>query len=117
MLRKKIGHPDHYEYIRQLVIPKSLRAEVMSSLHDDQAGGAHFGIDKTYAKIKERYYWEGMLSDIQRWIQSCYPCQMRKSPRIVSRAPLKPIEVSGPFSHIVIDVMSEIPESEKKINI
>ena len=42
VLRKKIGQPDHYEYVRQLVIPKSLQAEIISSLHDDQAGGAHF---------------------------------------------------------------------------
>ena len=37
----------------QLVLPKSLRYEILTWAHDDVTGG-HFGIKKTYQKMQEK---------------------------------------------------------------
>src|ERR1041384_203126 len=33
--------------------------------------GEHFGIENTYEKIKERYYWKNMKTDIEQYIKYC----------------------------------------------
>ena len=40
----------------QLVIPTSLRHEILVGGHDDPLAG-HLGVNKTYEKLRERYYW------------------------------------------------------------
>src|SRR6185369_17824338 len=49
---------------------------VMYMLHNHPIGG-HFGIDATYEKIKNRYYWKGMYKDIKNYIKHCDNCQKR----------------------------------------
>ena len=41
---------------QQLVVPHVLREEIMQELHSGALEG-HLGVDKTVAKIKERFYW------------------------------------------------------------
>ena len=40
--------------------------------------GAHLGVDSTYEKIKERYYWPKMFEDVRKYIESCDNCQQRE---------------------------------------
>jgi len=47
---------------------------LMYLFHDHEIS-AHFGIQPTYEKIRERYYWKGMLKDIEIYIKSCDRCQ------------------------------------------
>ena len=35
---------------------------VLKACHDNPVFGGHFGRDKTYKKISQRYYWKGMLT-------------------------------------------------------
>ena len=65
---------------QQLVIPAALRYEILSWGHDDPTAG-HFGTTKTYEKLRTRYYWRKMFSDVQHWTRSCADCSMRKTPR------------------------------------
>ena len=43
----------------QLVIPNSLKFEILSNIHDHVSGG-HFGIHKTFEKVKQRYWWKAL---------------------------------------------------------
>jgi hypothetical protein len=36
---------------------------------------AYLGKDKTYRLLKDRYYWKGMLADVERYVCNCYPCR------------------------------------------
>ena len=80
----------------QLVIPEALKHESLAWAHDDITAG-HLGAQKTYAKIRTRYYWRNMFRDIDRWCKSCVDCAMKKSPRNRYRAPLLPIPVENGF--------------------
>lgn len=88
----------------QLVIPNSLKHEILVQAHDEVSAG-HVGIHKCYEKIRTRYWWQGMFQDVKHWVRSCIDCQTRKSPRNRHKAPLIPIPVEGPFHRLSVDVL------------
>ena len=91
-----------------VVIPASLRHDILSSCHDDATAG-HLGPTKTYEKIRNRYYWHGMFKDIEHWCRTCIDCAMRKRPRNHHKAPLLPILVDGPFDRLAMDILGPLP--------
>ena len=44
---------------KQLVIPRSLKDEVMLAMHEEITSG-HLGFEITYHKIQQRYFWIGI---------------------------------------------------------
>ena len=96
---------------QQLVIPTALRYELLVWVHDDPTGG-HFGTVKTYEKLRTRYYWRKMFSDVSHWCRSCCDCAMRKSPRNRHKAHLLPIPVQDAFDRVACDIIGPFPVSE-----
>jgi len=68
------------EPFSQLVVPESLRFEILSNAHDHITGG-HLGTHKTFQKLRMRYWWRGMFKDTEHWCKSCVDCSMRKTPK------------------------------------
>ena len=87
-----------------------MRYEILSWGHDDPTA-AHFGTTKTYEKLRNRYYWRKMFSDVQHWCRSCADCAMRKTPRNRHKAPLLPIPVESAFERVAVDAMGPFPPS------
>ena len=96
----------------QLVVPPAMRFEILSNLHDHMVG-AHFGVHKTFHKVKQRYWWKGMFKDIEYWCKSCTGCSMRKTPRSSKRAPLLPLPVENAFDRVAVDVLGPIKASKR----
>lgn len=48
--------------------PKDLRPIIIAETHCSPTGG-HRGVNKTYNRIKHKYFWENLKLDIQRHIQ------------------------------------------------
>ena len=92
----------------QLVVPSSLRHEVLINAHDLPTGG-HLGVNKTYAKLRDRYFWPKMYMDVQHWCLSCEHCAMKKSPKQRQTAPLLPIPVEAPFEKVSCDISGPWP--------
>lgn len=44
------------------VLQKNRVIEVLKACHKNPVSGGHFGGQKTYQKIAERYYWKGKVS-------------------------------------------------------
>lgn len=103
--------PKHKTIYQQLVIPTALRYEILTWGHDDPTS-AHFGTTKTYEKLRKRYYWRNMFSDIKHWCKSCCDCAMRKTPRNRHKAPLLPIPVQDAFDRLACDVLGPFPVSK-----
>ena len=97
---------------KQLVIPRSLKDEVMLSLHEEITSG-HLSFLKTYLKIKERFFWTGTYTEIKKWCASCVDCATKKTPRNLAKAPLQPIPVEGPFDRMAVDVLGPFPTSQR----
>ena len=48
----------------QLVVPQLMKYEILSSVHN-YVTGAHFGVHKTFQKLKQRYWWPSMFKDVE----------------------------------------------------
>ena len=63
----------------QYIVPSHLRSRILEELHDC-VWGAHLGVTRTFEKIAQRFYWEGLRQDVINWISSCQGCATRKLP-------------------------------------
>jgi len=55
-------------------LPHSLVPQVINIFHDEKLS-SHLGVRKTYFRIEERVYWEGMRKDVTEYVKSCPKCQ------------------------------------------
>ena len=110
ILCRRFESPDGSSSALQIVVPDVLRDEVLSDLHEGAVGG-HFGIDKTLARLKERFYWPGHFNDVRDWCANCSTCATRKNPSPKSRAPLKNIVTGYPLQMVAMDIVGPFPES------
>src|SRR5947209_1885106 len=83
---------------------------VMYMVHNHEMGG-HFGIDATYNKIAERYYWKGMYEDTKEYVKFCDNCQRRGQKG--GKSYLNPIEVGEPFERIGIDFVGPLEKTRR----
>jgi hypothetical protein len=88
------------------VIQKHEIEAILYLMHNHPTG-AHLGIDKTFEKIRDQYYWPQMFENIKDYIRSCDQCQKRGKYR--TPGPLHPIPVGEPFSKIGIDIVGPLP--------
>jgi len=104
---------NYHDAFSQLVIPQALKFEVLSNVHDHVSGG-HFGVHKTFQKVKQGYWWKGMFKDVEHWCKSCKDCSVRKSPTGNSKkAPLLPIPVENAFYRVAVDILVSFPVSRR----
>lgn len=97
---------------RQLVVPRSLKEEVMRQMHDTVMAG-HLGVKKTKEKLKQRYYWFNMSEDIGLYIKGCDTCAADKKPQKKPRAPLGHLAAGAPWDTLAIDYMGPFPETPR----
>ncbi|GBC15302.2 putative integrase core domain protein [Rhizophagus irregularis DAOM 181602=DAOM 197198] len=83
---------------------------IMYMMHDHELS-AHFGIQATYEKVKEKYWWKNMKRDVEKYVKSCDNCQRRNNPQGLHE--LHPIEVKEPFHMIGIDVIGPLSRTEE----
>ena len=57
----------------QRVIQPDETELILFNLHKSPIG-AHQGIENTYQKFKERYYWPGMRNAVKHYIKGCDKC-------------------------------------------
>jgi hypothetical protein len=83
------------------------------TLHHDHPTARHPRQFKTEELVKHDYWWPGMGTFIRKYIEGCTLCQQMKSDTHPSTPPLTPIpsSVTCPFSHISIDLITNLPES------
>ena len=62
---------------KQLVLPEDFRQQALEGLHDDVG---QLGRDMITELAKDRFYWPGMTTDIERLVKECVRCILRKSP-------------------------------------
>ena len=63
----------------QLLVPRSLKKDVLGEVHNGVMGG-HFGCRKTLEKVKIKYYWYEMKNDVNSWVLSYDQCDSDKTP-------------------------------------
>jgi RNase H-like domain found in reverse transcriptase/Reverse transcriptase (RNA-dependent DNA polymerase)/Integrase zinc binding domain/Integrase core domain/gag-polyprotein putative aspartyl protease len=112
VLKRVWESPDGKLKILQVIVPKSRISEVLKEVHNGVSGG-HLGINKTVAKIRERFYWLRCRMDVLDWCHRCNDCAQSKGPKTRSRGRMRQYNVGAPFERIAIDVAGPFPTSDQ----
>ncbi|CAK1554979.1 unnamed protein product [Leptosia nina] len=88
-----------------LVYPSlSETRKILHDNHDIPIAG-HLGTARMLNRIKEKYYWKNMRSDIENYIKNCSLCQSNKAFRQTNRAPMQITTTSTkPFERLSMDL-------------
>ena len=73
------GLDEDWRVVHQIIIPRIYRKDILSLAHDSPMAG-HLGINKTYSKILNHFYWPKMKQDVKEYLKSCHVCQMVGKP-------------------------------------
>ncbi|XP_069800966.1 uncharacterized protein [Dendropsophus ebraccatus] len=99
LLRNSLD-PVSGERCHQILIPWRDAKLVLDAYHDRSG---HFGVHKTEATIRQRFYWIGMRADIENWCAECPACNISKAGGREARAPLHSIVSHRPNQLVALD--------------
>ena len=97
----------------QAIVPKSIRREVLYELHDAPTSGVHFAVEKTLTRIRQRFWWPFMRSNVERHIANCDRCAARSAARKNRRAELHSTQVFNSFKVIAADILGPVTLATK----
>lgn len=105
-------HGPKEQHINLIAIPKNRIKDILFNFHDHPYAG-HLGIDKTYKKIIERYFWPTIYKDIRKYVLSCLSCQKRKADKTPTYGYMQttPNLLGRPFEQFTIDYIGPINPS------
>jgi transposase InsO family protein len=98
--------------IQQIILPFTLREQVLHQLHDLRVSG-HLGIQRTIARVHQKFYWPGLSIDVARWCAACPECSSRKGKPGPGRVPLTSLPTGAPFERIAMDILDTRKRTSK----
>ena len=91
---------------RRIVIPASLRAQVLELAHE-----GHQGIVRTKQRLRSKVWWPGIDTDAERRVKRCHACQV-----VSPGNPPEPVIVgdlpNGPWEDLQMDLCGPFPSGE-----
>jgi hypothetical protein len=96
----------------QLVVPQSIREEILQFLHNHPSAG-HLGHRRTLKRVRQRFYWPGLSRDVEEWCRRCSQCASRKTAGKTLRAPLSTVRTGYPMERIALDIMGPLPATRR----
>ena len=74
-----VSAEDEWTVNHQIVVPRVYRPKILNLAHETPMSG-HLGVNKTYQKILNHFYWPGLKSDVSQFCKSWHTCQMVEKP-------------------------------------
>ena len=99
--------------IWQAVVPSTMRAEVLHQLHDSPLSGGHFAAEKTLSRIKQRFWWPGLRSSVEKYTAKCTRCAARSTAGKSRKAYLQTIEAKAPFRIVAAVILGPVTLAKK----
>ena len=108
-----VSADDEWTVNHQIVVPRAYRPEILNLAHETPMSG-HLGVNKTYHKILNHFFWPGLKSDVSQHCKSCHTCQMVGKPnQTIPNASLQAIPAfDETFSRIIIDCVGPLPKTK-----
>ena len=72
------------------MLPEEYRVQALKGIYDDMG---HMGRDHTLDLARDRFYWPGMTTDVEKWVKRCVRYILRETPT-TGRAPLVSIKTT-----------------------
>lgn len=94
-------------------LPKSLRLRVIEICHDTLLEGGHQGKHRTIDKIKSRFYWPTLASDVAHHVTTCKTCQAYRERSDKPEGRLHSIPVTEVFYRVGMDLIGPLPVSNR----
>jgi hypothetical protein len=70
---------------------------------------------KTYHRVKKEFFWDGLKSDVQKFMEECLVCQQNKVETIKTLGLLQPLAIpSQHWEEVSMDFIMGLPKSEGK---
>eukprot|EP00253_Pinus_taeda_P016059 PITA_16059 len=69
-----------------------LKQKILMELHTSPLGG-HSRFLKTYHRVKKEFFWDGLKSDIQKFVVECLVCEKNKVKTIKTPVLLQPLSI------------------------
>ena len=85
-------------YNGRIVVPSSLRKEVLLKVH-----GGHQGAEKCQLRVKQSVWWPGVASQVQQFVENCQECAREARPQ---KEPLLPTP-DYPWKVVAADLFEE----------
>ena len=121
MVQKVLQHPTTFDKFQildvllffkgKLYIPSNSRFKqlLLEEFHSSTIGG-HSGIHKTYGRLCENVYWEGMQKDVVEFAKTCLICQQTKVPTHLPYGLLQPLPLPTTiYEDISLDFIIGLP--------
>jgi hypothetical protein len=103
-----------YKYGLYLCNNSQLKQKVLLELHTSLVGG-HSGFLKTYHRVKKEFFWDGLKTDVQRFVVECLVCQQNKVETINTPGLLQPLSIpSQHWEEVSMDFITGLPKSKGK---
>lgn len=94
----------------QLVIPQHERLDILKTYHDERTAG-HYGVERTIARISNRYFWPGMRADITKYTKNCIECQRYKATNMKPMGLLQTSVSKQRFEVVAVDLFGPLPKT------
>ena len=101
-----------YKY--RFVVPDSMKPMLLREYHDGVLA-AHSGEQRTYDRIKQKYWWLNMKKEILDYVRSCTKCNCRKPYRRHQQIPVGSLPTPHqPFECVSIDILGPLPSTRRR---
>ena len=97
----------------QAIIPDEMRNENLYQLHNSPRSGGHFGVEKTLAGLKQRFWWPSIKTSVENHIANCDRCAARSTTGIKREAELQTFSVHGASRTIAADILAPVTLARK----
>jgi hypothetical protein len=98
-------------YKSRLCIPRgSFREFLITELHGGGLAG-HFGHDKTFATVADRFYWPRMRRDVHTVVDRCQVCQINKGTKQPAGLYMPLPIPDRPWQHLSMDFILGLPRT------
>ena len=84
--------------VQQIVLPLEFRRMVYRELHEEMG---HLGTERVFCLAKERFFWPGMRTDIDHYVNHVCRCLKQKKPSVNTTQ--KSITTTAPFELVSVD--------------
>ena len=107
----KVFQPRRFGIKNQVIcIPLSMKKDVIQCYHDHPTG-AHFGVNRTWHKLRQVCYWPNMKRDVEKYIRACEKCARFNIRRTKPPGHLHPNDYpQGPLEMVSMDFWGPTPQ-------
>ncbi|XP_061185787.1 uncharacterized protein K02A2.6-like [Saccostrea echinata] len=87
------------------------RSEILELCHDARTSG-HLRVHKTLERVRDRFYWTGLQSDVRSYVTGCPQCKKRKN-LSAGKSYMQVDQTDSPLERIATDIMGPMPETNR----